>query len=178
MSPTERWGHVAAWLLILCFFVSAALEVGWPFWFSLATQSPYLLLYIVTFYAFLYKVCPWWHQNKILFFVCNTVGLGLFVSIYVFLDLTIPEYVLPGEAQPVYPLRIHISDATFVFIFIEIAVLGTYFQRYSISRIEANSKKAIELAPGRRTTASARAKLLQKRVQYAHHLQYPFSYLR
>ena len=146
MSPTERWGHVAAWLLILCFFVSAALEARWPFWFSLATQSPYWLLYIVTFYAFLYKVCPWWNRNKLRFFLLNAIGFGLFVSLYVFLNLTIPEYVLPGEAQPVYPLRIHISDATFVFMFIEIAVLGTYFQRYSISRIEANSKKAIELA--------------------------------
>ena len=146
LSSIERWRHAGVWLLLLCFFVLAALEAGWPFWFSLATQSPYWLLYIVTFYIFLYKVCPWWNRNKLRFFLLNTVGFGLFVSFYVFLDLTIPEYVLAGEEQPVYPMRLHISDATFVFMFIEIAVLGTYFQRYSIARIEANSKKAIELA--------------------------------
>ena len=112
----------------------------------MATQSPYWLLYVVTFYIFLYRVCPWWNRNTLRFFLLNTVGFGLFVGLYVFLDLTIPEYVLPGEEQPVYPMRLHISDATFVFMFIEIAVLGTYFQRYSIARIEANSRKAIKLA--------------------------------
>ncbi len=146
LSNIERRRHVGVWLLLLCFFVLAALEAGWPFWFSLATQSPYWLLYVFTFYSFLYKVCPWWNRNKLRFFLLNTVGFGLFASLYIFLDLNIPEYVLPGEEQPVYPLRLHISDATFVFMFIEIAVLGTYFQRYSIARIEANSKKAIELA--------------------------------
>ena len=146
MSSIERWRHAGVWLLLLCLFVLAALEARWPFWFSLATQSPYWLLYVITFYAFLYKVCPWWNRNKLRFFFLNTVGFGLFASLYVFLDLTIPEYVLPGEGQPVYPMRLHISDATFVFMFIEIAVLGTYFQRYNIARIEANSRKAIELA--------------------------------
>ena len=146
MSNVERWRHAAVWFLLLCYFVLAALEAGWPFWFSLATQSPYWLLYILTFYTFLYKVCPWWNRSKVRFFLFNTTGFGLFVSVYVLLDLTIPEYVLPGEEQPVYPLQLHISDAALMFMFIEIPVLGTYFQRYSIARIEANSKKAIELA--------------------------------
>lgn len=138
--------HVAVWFILLCYFVLSALEAGWPFWFSVATQTPYCALYVTTFYILLYKVCPWWHQDKLHFLVLSTVGVILFVVVYVFLDLTIPEYVLLGEAQPSYPLRIHILDAISMLMFVEITVLGAYFQRYSIGRIEANSKKAIELA--------------------------------
>ena len=146
LSNSERQRHAAVWFLLLCYFVLFALEAGWPFWFSVATQIPYWLLYVTTYYCFLFWVCPWWHQNRLQFFALSTAGFLGFVLLYVSLDLTIPEYVFPGEEQPTYPLRSHVLDAACMFMFVKIAVLGAYFQRYSVARVKVNSKKAVELA--------------------------------
>ena len=146
LSKPERQRHAAVWFLLLCYFVLFALEAGWPFWFSVATQIPYWLLYMLTYYCFLFWVCPWWHQNRLQFFALSAAGFIGFVLSYVALDLIIPEYVLPGEQQPAYPLRSHVLDAACMFMFVKIAVLGAYFQRYSIARVKVNSKKAVELA--------------------------------
>ena len=145
ISSREIAWHIIVWLLILLLFLVGALEVGWPFWFSVATQTPYWILYMVAFYGLLHWTCPCWHQNRVAFIFWNMATFTLFIAGYVSLDLTIPEYVLLGEAQPTYSFWSHISDAIFMFTLIELPALGVYFQKYSIAKIEANSKKAIEL---------------------------------
>ena len=138
--------HAVAWFLLLCFFLSGALEEGWPFWFSFATQTPYWILYVATFYGLLHGVCPFWHKDEIKFLFRNTAILLFFLAGYVLLDLTVPEYVPEGETQLTYPFWSHVRDSVFMFAFIELPALGVYFQKYNIAKIEANSKKAIELA--------------------------------
>ena len=145
IPPHEIMRHALAWLLIWCFMIVVALEADWPFWFSVATQTPYFILYVTAFYSILYQICPFWHQDKMHFLLGDFAALVLFTTGYVFLDLTIPEYVAEGEAQPTYPFWSHIIDATYMFLFIQINVLGLYFQKYNIAKVEANSKKAIAL---------------------------------
>lgn len=145
LSRNELIRHAVVWLLVLCFLLLNALEVGWPFWFSVLTQTPYWVLYIAAFYGLLYQACSRWHQNKAYSILQNVAILITFLVGYVVLDHTIPEYVPEGEPQPTYPLWSHIFDATFMFAVIAIPAFGVYLQKYNIARIEANSKKAIEL---------------------------------
>ena len=145
LSRSEVIRHAVVWLLVLCFFLLNALEVGWPFWFSIATQTPYWILFIIAFYSLLCETCPFWHQNRMRFLSRNTSIFLLFLVGYVFFDHTIPEHVPEGQAQPTYPLWSHIFDAMFMFTLIEIPALGVYFQKYNIAKIEANSRREIDL---------------------------------
>ena len=145
ISQSEVVRHTFVWFLLWCFLLVGALEAGWPFWFSVATQTPYWILYMITFYGLLYQACPAWHSNRAQFLLLSTAVFGLFLVGYVFLDHTIPEYVFDGEEQPTYPLWSHIIDGICVFTFIEIPALGLYFQKYNIAKIEANSQREIDL---------------------------------
>ncbi len=142
----EKLRHLGIWFLVWGFMLLTALEVDWPLGFSVATQTPYLLWFMVVFYGLLYWACPFWHQNKKRFVINTLLGLTLFSVGYVLLDLHVPEYVPDGYLQPVYPLWSHIMDAILFFVFIEVVVLGVYFQKYNLEKIRINSQKEIDLA--------------------------------
>ena len=92
ISNSEWWRHGLAWGVIWLYMVSGGIEFGWPVWFSIWTQTPYVVVYGTAFYLTLFYSSPQLHINKITFSLRNLwIGL-LFIVMYCLCNRLIPEY--------------------------------------------------------------------------------------
>nr|WKN34387.1 histidine kinase [Tunicatimonas sp. TK19036] len=144
--PSEQKRHMLSWILVWVFMVSGGLEIDWPLWFSIWTQTPYVLLMGLTFYTTYFKGCPWLHKNRTKL-ILNHLWIGaMFIAIYTIANRVIPEYETFGQPFPEYPIATDVVDALPLMVIIWMAAYGLYYSKYGISLARINSQKAVQLA--------------------------------
>ncbi|WPP51761.1 sensor histidine kinase [Catalinimonas niigatensis] len=146
IPTSECYRHLLVWGVVWIFMVSGGIQVDWPLWFSIWTQTPYVIVFGITFYLTLYHVCPKLHENKINLLTGHLLVGGLFMLLYSFCNRVIPEYGNQWEGILDYPFSEDIVEAMNMLIFIWIPAYGLYYSKHGIALTKRNSLKAIELA--------------------------------
>jgi hypothetical protein len=167
---TSTYGHLVVWGVVWLFMVSGGIEVGWPLGFSIWTQTPYVILFVITFYFTLHKVCPKLHLSKKQQFLGHTAVGVFFICIYGLFNRLIPEYGAVWEGLLDYPIREDVADAMFLLIFIWIPAYGLYYSKYNLMLTRQNSQKAIQLA--QRQEQLSRQALQLYKSQFSAHLTF------
>ncbi|MEQ9443896.1 MAG: histidine kinase [Cyclobacteriaceae bacterium] len=146
IKVNEQYRHLLVWGLVWIFMVSGGIEIGWPIWFSIWTQSPYVILMGITFYFTFFKVCPLLHINRTIL-ILNHLLIGiLFIVIYILLNHTIPEYETLEEGRGDYLISWDIIDSLPLLSIVWIFAYGLYYSKRGITLAHINNRKALQLA--------------------------------
>ena len=153
------WRHGVAWGVIWLYMVSGGIEVGWPLWFSIWTQTTYVAVYGIAFYLTLLYASPQLHKNRMSFLLRNVWVSFLFIAMYCLCNRLIPEYETIDEGMPHYPISSDILEAITTYVLIWIPAYGSYHSRYAIALVRKTSEKAVELA-------QTQEKLIRQELQF------------
>ena len=159
VDKSEYYRHGVVWVFIWWFMVSGGLDAGWPVFFSFWTQSPYVVLYALTYYITLFWTAPSLHQNELRFAGRTAVTVIGYTLLYMGMNRVIPEWEDGKSVFYDYTINSEIEESILILIFIGIPAFGLYYNKINIAKAKRIAHEEVRLSHVREHLAQNKLKL-------------------